>query len=73
VWQKFLKACVDGNSLNVLAEINTINAAKAHKPFQPDSEAHRKFRKKQVDLLQRLVVEYPFINWDGDLAFFADQ
>ncbi len=73
VWQKFLKACVDGSSLNVLAEINTINAARAHKPFQPDSDAHRKFRKKQYDSLQKLMMEYPYINWENDLAFFADH
>lgn len=73
VWQKFLKACVDGSSHNVLAEINTINAARAHKPFQPHSEAHSKFRKKQYDLLQRLKEEYPYINWENDLSFFSDQ
>jgi hypothetical protein len=73
VWQKFLMACVDGSSLNVLAEINMINAAKAHKPFQPASEAHRHFRKKQFKALQRLKVEYPYIDWEGDIAFFADQ
>lgn len=73
VWQKFLKACVDGNSHNVLADINTINAARAHKPFQPDSEAHKKFRKKQYDLILRLKMEHPYINWENDLSFFLDQ
>jgi hypothetical protein len=73
VWQKFVDACMDGGTLNVMKEINLINAAKAHKPFQPQSEAHRKFRKKQFDTLLRLEQEYPYINWRDDIEHFRDQ
>jgi GSCFA family len=73
VWQKFVDACMDGGTLNVMKEINLINAARAHKPFQPDSDAHRKFRKKQFDTLLRLEQEYPYINWRDDIEHFRDQ
>jgi hypothetical protein len=73
VWQKFVDACMDAGTLNVMKEINMINAARAHKPFQPESEAHRKFRRQQFDTLLRLEREYPFINWQGDIEYFRDQ
>jgi GSCFA family len=73
VWQKFVDACMDGGTLNVMKEINLINAARAHKPFQPQSEAHGKFRKKQFDTLLRLEQEYPYISWRDDIEHFRDQ
>ncbi|HLO80228.1 MAG TPA: GSCFA domain-containing protein [Chitinophagaceae bacterium] len=73
VWQKFVAACMDRATLSVMEEINQINAARAHKPFQPDSEAHKKFRRKQYDTLIRLAEEYPFIDWQHDMDHFRDQ
>lgn len=73
VWQKFVDACMDAGTLNVMKEINMVNAARAHKPFQPQSEAHRKFRRQQFDTLLRLEQEYPFINWQEDIEHFRDQ
>jgi GSCFA family len=73
VWQKFVDACMDAGTLNVMKEINMVNAARAHKPFQPQSEAHRIFRRKQFDTLLRLEQEYPFINWQEDIEHFRDQ
>lgn len=73
VWQKFVDACMDGGTLNVMKEINLINAAKAHKPFQPRSEAHRKFRRKQLETLQKLEQDYPYIDWKEDMDHFRDQ
>jgi hypothetical protein len=73
VWQKFVDACMDAGTLNVMKEINMVNAARAHKPFQPQSEAHRKFRRQQFDMLLRLEQEYPFLNWQEDIEHFRDQ
>lgn len=73
VWQKFVNACMDTGTLNVMKEINLVNAARAHKPFQPQSEAHRKFRRKQYDHLLWLERQYPFINWQEDIDHFRDQ
>jgi hypothetical protein len=71
VWQKFLTACMDDETLDLLPRIQSINAARAHKPFQPDSEAHRNFRKKQLDALHLLKDQYSFIDWTDDLRFFG--
>jgi hypothetical protein len=73
VWQKFTAACMDPGTLNVMQEIRLLNLAKAHKPFQPNSEAHKKFRRKQFETLLRLEHEYPFIDWKNYIDHFSDQ
>jgi hypothetical protein len=73
VWQKFTAATMDAATLKIMQEINLVNAAKAHKPFQPDSEAHKKFRQKQFEMIIRMEKEFPFIDWKGDLDHFRDQ
>jgi hypothetical protein len=73
VWQKFTAATMDAATLKLMQEINLVNAAKAHKPFQPDSEAHKKFRQKQFEMIRRMEKEFPFIDWEGDLDHFRDQ
>jgi hypothetical protein len=73
VWQKFTEACMDRATLQAMQEINLINAARAHKPFQPDSEAHKRFRRKQYESLLRLEQEYPFIDWSEEKDHFRDQ
>jgi hypothetical protein len=72
VWEKFLGACIDDESLRFIKELAPINLALAHKPFQPESLAHKNFRKKQYEKIEQMQKEYPFITWDSDLAFFND-
>lgn len=72
VWQKFSESCIDSETRKFMKEIDPVNAARAHKPFQPESMAHKVFRKKQWDKLQQLKLEYPFLDLDADLAFFKD-
>lgn len=72
VWEKFLESCLDEESRKFIREIGPINAALAHKPFQPDSNAHKMFRQKQVEKLQQLQIAYPFLDFEKDIAFFRD-
>lgn len=73
VWQKFRETCLDNYTQKALEDINVINAARAHKPFQPTSEAHRRFRQKNLATVRQLQQQYPFINWEDDLVFFTGQ
>ena len=72
VWEKFSEACIDIESRKFMKEITPVNAAMAHKPFQPDSDAHLSFRKKQYNKLLQLRSEYPFLNFDKEIDFFRD-
>ncbi len=72
IWEKFQLACIDEKSRTFFPDINRINAAKAHKAFQPASEAHRKFRQKNLELVRDLQHRLPFLDWQHDLHFFSD-
>lgn len=72
VWEKFTETCIDEESRKFIKEIAPINAALAHKPFQPDSNAHKLFRQKQVEKLQQLQASYPFLQFENEIAFFRD-
>lgn len=73
VWQKFTEACIDDNALRFMKEIAPVNAAIAHKPFFPDSNAHRQFRKKMYDRVTALKQQYPDVDFTQDLEAFRDQ
>jgi len=72
VWEKFRWSCINDRSLFYFKDINLINAAKAHKPFQPDTAAHQQFREKKYNLVKKLQAELPELNWESDLEFFKD-
>lgn len=48
VWEKFIPACIDERSQEIMKEIAVINAAVNHKPFNPGSEQHKKFKETHL-------------------------
>lgn len=72
VWEKFQQACIQQQSLQYFPDIHAIHSARLHKPFQPDTTGHKKFREKNYELVQKLKKSLPFLNWQTDLDFFKD-
>jgi hypothetical protein len=54
----------------LMKEINVINAAKNHKPFNPRSEQHRKFLQSNLEKIDQLAGQYPYINFEEELIYF---
>jgi hypothetical protein len=73
VWEKFVPACVDEDTQILMKEINIINAARNHKPFQPTSELHKKFLETHLQKLLALSKMYPYINFDEELTYFRGK
>lgn len=72
VWMKFQEACIDDYSLSFFEEINLVNAGMAHKPFQPDSQAHKQFREVNYKRVEKLKAALPHLDWKLELDFFKD-
>ncbi|UAY51037.1 GSCFA domain-containing protein [Ferruginibacter albus] len=72
VWEKFVNACIDEPSQQLMKEINIINAAKNHKAFNPLSEQHKKFLKTNLEKVKKLKKEYPYINFKEEELFFQE-
>ncbi len=70
VWEKFIATCIDEPSQALMKEINTINAAKAHKPFNPTSGAHQKFLKANLEKVQKLQQQHNYIDFSAETLFF---
>jgi hypothetical protein len=70
VWEKFVAACIDEPSQALMKEINTINAAKAHKAFNPSSAAHQRFLQSNLEKVQKLQQQYNYIDFSGETLFF---
>jgi len=70
VWEKFVQACIDESSQQLMKEINIINAAMHHKPFNPQSEAHKNFLKVNLQKLEYLATQYDYIDFSKERNFF---
>jgi hypothetical protein len=71
VWEKFIATCIDEPSQQLMKEIAVIIAAKNHKPFNPTSEKHKKFRQTNLEKLKKLQEQFPHINFEEEAAFFV--
>jgi hypothetical protein len=71
VWEKFEEACIDEPARKLMAEINVINAAKSHKPFNPTSQQHKKFLQTNLEKINQLSRQYPYIHFDEERNYFA--
>lgn len=71
VWEKFIAACIDEPSQQLMKEISVIVAAKNHRPFNPASEQHKKFLQTNLEKLKKLKEQHPYINFEEEKNYFA--
>lgn len=71
VWEKFISTCVDEPSQQLMKEINIINAAMNHKPFNPSSSAHKKFLRVHFEKLLKLKTELPYLDFAAEENYFS--
>lgn len=63
IWKRFKAVWIDENALSTMDEVETIQKGLAHRPFNPNSEAHQKFLQNLEAKKERLQVKFPFINF----------
>ncbi len=71
VWEKFTETVLSAESIELAKKINVINAARAHKPFSPLSEAHQKFKKVTLEKIHFLQEHYPYLDLQSEADFFS--
>ncbi len=70
VWEKFISSCIDEPTQQLMKEIAVIVAAKNHKPFNPTSEQHKKFRQTNLEKIKKLQAQFPYISFEEEAAIF---
>jgi len=63
IWEKFQLAWISHESEKTLEEIATIQKGLAHKPFNPNSEAHQAFLAKLHAKIEKLQQQFPAIKF----------
>lgn len=70
VWEKFITACIDEPSQQLMKDIAVIVAAKNHKAFNPSSEQHKKFLQTNLEKVKELQKKYSYIDFSGESDYF---
>lgn len=66
VWEKFTETALTDRARRLLPEVEAIAAAAAHRPRNPQSEAHRSFCRRQLERIAAL----PEIDFRSEAACF---
>lgn len=73
VLEKFVQQCLDGQAQGLLEEVKKIVIARKHKPFQPSTQAHRRFLQEQYTKAALLAQRYPFLDLNEELRYFKGE
>jgi hypothetical protein len=73
VWEHFVQAAFDEPTQALLQQLNELNAAMAHKPFNTASNAHALFLKKYWDKTQALKTANPHLALEQELRYFGGE
>lgn len=73
VLQKFVASCMDDEASQLMEEIRKISIARRHKPFQPNTTAHKHFLQSHAEKTKELQKKYPFIDLKEELDYFISQ
>ncbi len=60
IWEKFSTTCISQKVVPLMGEIEKIMLALSHRPFNPDSEAHKTFQRKTLEKLKVLNEKVDF-------------
>ncbi len=71
VWEKFVCTCIDPKAIELMKEIAVINAAVNHKPFNPGSEQHKKFKQTSLEKINALMRQHHYLHFDKEIAFLS--
>ncbi|MFT3946604.1 MAG: GSCFA domain-containing protein [Agriterribacter sp.] len=73
VWEKFIAACIDPAAYHLMKEIQKITIAFRHRPFNPESAAHKQFLQSTLDKIQSLTQAYPNLDFAEEVKYFEKK
>lgn len=63
IWQKLSDGYFDSETKHIQKEVEKINRALMHRPFNKDTESHKKFQQASSDAINNLKKKYSFIKF----------
>jgi hypothetical protein len=71
VLEKFAATCIDEPDRLLMQDVKKIMIARKHKPFQPDTNAHRKFLADHAAKTKALMEKFPFLDMREEWEYFS--
>jgi hypothetical protein len=68
IYQRFLDTYVDDATLKITQRVEKLKQALAHRPVNPNSEAHKKLLHKTRTRIEELQKEVPQQSWNNELG-----
>ncbi len=63
IWERFVSSSVAVESMSIMDEVATIQKGLAHRPFNPDSVSHEKFKVQLQVKIEQLQAHFPFMTF----------
>lgn len=70
IWEQFSQTYFEKETTEIIREIDKIIIAKNHRPFNVNTENHRKFIENQLKKIQELGKKYDFIDLKTEYDYF---
>ena len=71
VLEKFMQHFISDESQKLAEELQKLVTARKHRPFQPSTEAHKKFLLSNYEKALDLKQKYPFLPLEEELHYFS--
>ena len=63
IWERFSETTISGESYSIMDEVHSIQKGLQHRPFNPSTESHIKFKEKLGEKITKLVSQYSFMKF----------
>lgn len=73
IFERFSKTFFKEKTFRQKAQVEKLLKAVAHRPFNPETEAHQKFLKNTKKAIEELLKKYPNQNWDTEIEIISKQ
>ena len=70
IWNFFNKTFFQESTININSRVEKIKMAMAHRPFHPQSTSHLEFKKKQLEKVEQMGKDFPFLDFEMEKNFF---
>lgn len=66
IWERFVNTYCDEKTKELISSIQKLRLAVQHRPFNFESDEHQKFISKQIQLMNQLSQQYPFLDFEEE-------
>jgi len=73
IWQAFQSAYFSDSTTVIFKQVKKLVQASLHRPFHPQTNTHQQFVKKQLEKIDQLAQQYPFLKLTKEKHLFQVQ